>query len=410
MKKGEKLYGATLDCYEIITKIGDGGNSEVYSVKDDGNNTYALKLLVSGSREKSNRFFNELNFCRSTSHDNIIKVIDNGITDDKKQMFYVMPLYPKTLREFIKENHSSKENIDIFFEIANGVIFFHSKGIIHRDLKPENILISNNSNAVITDFGMAHFSEEYLYESVKTESKMCNNLYAAPEQRVKGEIVTNKADIFALGLILNEMFTKKVISGTKYKKISEVNKDLSFLDSIVDKMISQNPNERFISVDEVLLAINASIEINKRNAEIQNLKKSKIEISVDDDLQNNLPSLVDYRYDDKTGKFYLILSNNVNKLWVECMFKSSYSCLFGYDKNKFSFENNEFIVSVPLSEVGCLKDIVRYFKEWINNANKNYPIELKSKRINEQLEKERIKKENIEHQEKIEAALSEIVL
>ena len=94
MRKGTKLYGSYLEQYKIVEHIANGGNSEVYKVEDTNGNVYALKLLNKNiSIEKIKRFKNEMAFCIKTDNANIIKIIDNGLTDDKEQIFYVMPYY-----------------------------------------------------------------------------------------------------------------------------------------------------------------------------------------------------------------------------------------------------------------------------------------------------------------------------
>ncbi|MPN16793.1 hypothetical protein SDC9_164140 [bioreactor metagenome] len=96
------------------------------------------------------------------------------------------------------------------------------------------------------------------------ETKKCDRLanfqYAAPEQRARDSIVDGSADIFATGLILNEMFTGKVIAGANYLTIKSVNSKYSFLDKVVDSMICQNPIDR-LSSEEIAFQI-ASEQIN----------------------------------------------------------------------------------------------------------------------------------------------------
>lgn len=97
MKKGTKLYGSYLEEYKVIELVATRGNLEVYKVQNSDAQMYALKLLNKGiSKEKIRRFKNEMGFCIKSNHDNIIKISDNGITEDKTQIFYIMPLYYKT--------------------------------------------------------------------------------------------------------------------------------------------------------------------------------------------------------------------------------------------------------------------------------------------------------------------------
>jgi serine/threonine protein kinase len=106
---------------------------------------------------------------------------------------------------------------------------------------------------VVADFGIAHFEEENLATAVKTKDadKLANFKYSAPEQRVLGQVVDARADMFALGLILNEMFTGQVPQGTGHKLISTVAPQYSFLDPVVEKMIRQDPQERPQSIGDV---------------------------------------------------------------------------------------------------------------------------------------------------------------
>ena len=92
---------------------------------------------------------------------------------------------------------------------------------------------------------------------------LANFNYHAPEQSVVGYVQRPTTDIYSLGLMLNAMITGVVPAGEDYKKIRDVDSDYSFLDSIVKKMISQNQDNRYQSIDEVLL----DYEVRKKAAE-----------------------------------------------------------------------------------------------------------------------------------------------
>lgn len=412
MRKGAKLYGNYLEQYKIIDHIANGGNSEVYKVEDTSGNVYALKLLNKNiSTEKMKRFKNEMAFCIKTDNANIIKIIDKGITDDKEQIFYVMPYYEKTLRTYINEEHTFQENIQLFINLLEGVKFFHKKRIIHRDLKPENILLSGNNFPIISDFGIAHFSTEELITQIETRvgSKMANFQYAAPEQRERNSIITNRTDIFALGLIFNEMFTKKVPSGASYKKVSDINTKYSFLDKVIDKMISQSPNDRFNCIDDIIYEIKILIKTNEKEEEIKKLKEIKYaEEDESDILILEPPKLVDFKYNDTIGKIFLYLDKNVNDEWIGCMTKNSYSELMGFGPERFRFENNVAMANMTPSYLNSLQQIIDYFKSWVDNANRYYPDYIKTKREQEKREKEVALRNKIEREEKIKKTLESI--
>lgn len=412
MRKGSNVYGNYLEKYKIIDHIADGGNSHIYKVEDSNGKIYALKLLNKGiSAEKIKRFKNEMFFCIKSDHPNIIKIIDNGITDDKSQIFYIMPYYNKTLRNYINEDHTSQEKIQLFIDILQGVNFFHKKGIIHRDIKPENILISTNNVPIISDFGIAHFSEDDLVTQIETRigSKMANFQYAAPEQRARGENITIKVDIYALGLIFNEMFTKKIPFGNAYKKVSDEDNNCSFLDAIIDKMISQNPNDRFENVEDVIYELRIAIDLNQKNKEIEKLKKVTFSENEEDDiLILDPPKLIDFKYNDVFGELELYLDKSVNDQWVSCMTYSSYEELLGFGPERFRFNGKVATVQLPEVHLNSLQLIINYFKTWVDNANKYYPIQVKKKREMERRKKEDEIRAKIEREEKIARVLQGI--
>ena len=82
-----------LSKYDEIKVIGEGGNSTVYKVTDEEGNEFALKLLNKKiDKESIKRFKNEIGYCSKANHENIMKVIDNGVFElnNEKLMFYVM--------------------------------------------------------------------------------------------------------------------------------------------------------------------------------------------------------------------------------------------------------------------------------------------------------------------------------
>lgn len=246
-----KKFESATNTYTIAGTIGDGGSGVVYRVSDAGGETFALKLLHNADSKKRRRFKNELAFCRRNVHNRIVTALDEGITQVDRLPFYVMKLYHSTLRKQIEEGMVPSSIMPAFNDILDGVEAAHLKGVTHRDLKPENILVELPSRRLaIADFGIAHFEEDDLATAVETGSveRLANFRYSAPEQRTKGGTVDQRADIFALGLILNEMFTKQVPQGTGHRPIAAVAPEFAYLDPIVDRMIRQNATERYPTI------------------------------------------------------------------------------------------------------------------------------------------------------------------
>lgn len=163
-----------------------------------------------------------------------------------------MPLYDETLRDVINKDITITKIFNYIFQICDGIRFIHSLSAIHRDIKPENILL-DNEKLVIADLGIAHFKN---LDITKEGELLANRSYAAPEQKIKGlsKEITKSVDIYALGCIINELFTKENPSGTNFIKIADKYPWLNKMDDIVDQCMRQNPMER-PNIDEILLEI-----------------------------------------------------------------------------------------------------------------------------------------------------------
>jgi serine/threonine-protein kinase len=100
--------------------------------------------------------------------------------------------------------------IELARQICAGLAAAHDNGVLHRDLKPANVMIDGRGRARITDFGLAVVSEELRGDDVLAGTPA----YMAPEQ-LKGQAVTQRSDIYALGLVLYELFTGKRVFEAK---------------------------------------------------------------------------------------------------------------------------------------------------------------------------------------------------
>lgn len=417
MAKSKKriFISAFLTKYMEVKIIGQGGNSTVYEVIDEDNNKYALKLLNKKiSTENLKRFKNEINFCEKSDNSNLIKIIDNGTYEENGEllMFYVMPIYSYSLRELMKQGIDDSKKLDYFNQILEGVKFLHNRNNFHRDIKPENILYDEKfDKLVVSDLGISHFNTDDLYTIIETKesSRLANFQYAAPEQREKNEIIDHRADIYSLGLILNEFFTGHLPHGTNYKKIGSINKEYEFLDSIIDEMLRQDKNERPNKIEDIQHMINVKLKLNKENKKIEELKQIKIEESEEKDiLILDPPRLIDVIYDEEASRLKFTLSTPVNQKWVDCIKMSNRSSLLGYGVEVFRFEREFASVQLPIHSIDYSQKIIDYFKEWINLANAYYPNIIKKERKKAQEEKEQEIKTEILKREKIASVMNNI--
>ncbi len=194
--------------YRIIALLGRGGMGEVYRADDlKLGQAVALKFLPPSLAEDESaldRFRAEVRNARQVSHPNVCRVYDLGEVAGRPflSMEYVDGEDLASLLKRIGRLPPAKA-LEIARQLCAGLAAAHDKGLIHRDLKPSNIMIDGQGHARITDFGIAARPEE------TADGKIVGTpAYMSPEQ-LSGKPVTIKSDLYALGLVLYEIFTGK---------------------------------------------------------------------------------------------------------------------------------------------------------------------------------------------------------
>jgi len=193
--------------YRLIALLGRGGMGEVYRADDlTLDQPVALKFLTEGVAANDGRlaqFHNELRVARTVSHKNVCRLYDLGDADGRR--FLTMEYVDgedlsSSLRRFGRI--PPDKAIQIARQLCAGVSAAHERGVLHRDLKPANVMIDGNGDVRITDFGIAIAAADAGAGLAGTPQ------YMAPEL-LAGKPATTKSDIYALGLILFEIFTGK---------------------------------------------------------------------------------------------------------------------------------------------------------------------------------------------------------
>jgi predicted Ser/Thr protein kinase len=192
--------------YRIISLLGRGGMGEVYRADDLSlGQAVALKFLPEAATDEQTleRFRNEVRIARRISHPNVCRVYDIGQSDDQVflSMEYIDGEDLSSLLRRIGRLPSDKA-LEIARKICAGLAAAHDKGVLHRDLKPSNIMLDGRGEILIMDFGLAGFMHEI--EDVRSGTPA----YMSPEQ-LAGKEVTERSDIYSLGLVLYELFTGK---------------------------------------------------------------------------------------------------------------------------------------------------------------------------------------------------------
>jgi serine/threonine protein kinase len=202
---------------------------------------------------------------------------------------------------------------------------------------------------------------------------LANFQYAAPEQRTRGKKIDKRADIYALGLILNELFTAELAHGTNYKTIASVANDYPYLDSLVEKMLQQDPTSRYNDIDEIKKELIARGEEHVSMQKLSKLKDTVIPTSeVDDPLIADPMRIVNVDWDNDTLSIELNHQPNPNWLW-SLRNMGGYSSLIGKGPDNFEFVGKFARI---LASANQAQQVIDHFKQWLPAANLVYANKL----------------------------------
>ncbi|HXI40939.1 MAG TPA: serine/threonine-protein kinase [Bryobacteraceae bacterium] len=210
LDEGRFLPGTLLvGRYRVVALLGRGGMGEVYRANDLRlGQPVALKFLPEETAKNETtlaRFYNEIRIARQVSHPNVCRVYDLGDVEGQPylSMEYVDGEDLGSLLRRIGRLPEVKA-LEIARKLCAGLAAAHDRGVLHRDLKPSNIMLDGRGNVLITDFGLAGLAAQMHGAEVRNGTPA----YMAPEQ-LAGKEVTIQSDIYALGLVLYEVFTGK---------------------------------------------------------------------------------------------------------------------------------------------------------------------------------------------------------
>ncbi len=266
------MIGSKINQYEILSKLGAGGQGTVYKARDTKlDRTVVIKVLppeLTAKTANFKRFEREAQLCSQLDHPNICTIFDfqevNGI------FFIVMQsIEGKNVRQLVNGRPLElKSALSIAVQVTDALAYTHSRGIIHRDIKAGNVMVTESGQAKILDFGLAKLMESDIPEgtSAKARAEITElgipygtATYAAPEQ-AKGEKTDHRADVFSTGVLLYEMLTgiwafqgktvidvrHQVLYGTPTPLADMRSEPLPpSLQQIVDKALAKEPKARY---------------------------------------------------------------------------------------------------------------------------------------------------------------------
>ena len=191
------------DRYRIVERLGQGGMGQVYRADDlKLGQPVALKFLpaeVDKDPARLTQLHTEVRMARQVSHPNVCRVYD--IDEVEGHTFISMEYVDgEDLASLLRRigRFPQDRALAISRQVCAGLAAAHECGIVHRDLKPANVMLDASGKVRLADFGLAGLAGE----SVRAGTPA----YMAPEQ-LAGAEVTPRSDIYALGLVLYEIFT-----------------------------------------------------------------------------------------------------------------------------------------------------------------------------------------------------------
>ncbi|PWU09954.1 MAG: hypothetical protein C5B51_05255 [Terriglobia bacterium] len=208
-----------IDHYRVIRLLGQGGMGEVWLAEQEEpvRRRVALKLVKAGmnTREVIARFESERQALALMEHPAIAKVLDAGATPLGTPYFVMEYVAGVPITSYCDDRRlSTKERLELFVRVCEGVQHAHQKAIIHRDLKPSNILVTEVDGRPapkIIDFGIAKALTQRLTEQTlftRVGALVGTPEYMSPEQALSsGEDIDTRTDVYSLAIVLYEMLT-----------------------------------------------------------------------------------------------------------------------------------------------------------------------------------------------------------
>jgi len=293
------LIGRTLGNYEILELLGIGGAAEVYrALSLATGREMALKVLCDRADPSMIlRFTREAKALGQLEHPNVVKVFEAGFEDGERFLAMELAMGGSLKDRLQKAPLEWREAVRVGLQIARALEHAHQHGIIHRDLKPGNVMFDGDGNAKLMDFGLAHLSDASAM--TRTGTVMGTVFYLSPEQAV-GKRVDARSDLYALGAVLYEMvigeppFTGPSAVSIIYKHLNEQPPKLCQIDdslppaleSIVERLLQKDPDRRFGSATETILALEALAGVSDEAAVTF---RPGIEASSDEDEMTAVP-------------------------------------------------------------------------------------------------------------------------
>jgi len=276
--KSDDLVGTILnERYQILRLINEGGMAKIYLAKHTVlGREVAIKVLKGGCADDTDvvqRFINEGRAAGTLGHPNIVECTDIGKTPDGKPYLVLELLVGHSLADEIIRSgpFTIGRAAKIASRIADALATAHVSGIVHRDLKSDNVFLARKRGVLdwvkVLDFGVSKFDSEPV--GTQKGSMLGTPDFMAPEQVVDAGAVDQRADVYALGVILYEMLTGRrpfhgiafpmvlyAIAHEPPPSLESFRKDIPpEIVALVEKAMSKRPEERQSSMFELVAGL-----------------------------------------------------------------------------------------------------------------------------------------------------------
>ncbi|HEY2149751.1 MAG TPA: serine/threonine-protein kinase [Vicinamibacterales bacterium] len=196
--------------YEVVSILGRGGMGVVYLARDAAlDREVALKIVdrPSDTDGMAARLAQEARILARLEHPGIVPVHDFGELPDGRWFYAMKRVRGERLDRWIAAGPDRTARLGVFLRICDAVAFAHAHGIVHRDLKPENVMVAEFGEVLVLDWGVASLVEPnaaFITNPVPMAASIVGTPeYMAPEQASGAADVDHRADVYALGVMLD---------------------------------------------------------------------------------------------------------------------------------------------------------------------------------------------------------------
>ena len=288
----DALIGQVLDRYQIVEPLGQGGMGSVYLAERLPDELeVAIKIVRPvhiGNPTVHERFLRETKHTSRINSPHVVRIFDSGMSAEGRAYMVMENLVGETLTERLRRPPALRplEALHIARDVSRALAAAHELGVIHRDLKPDNIFLSKDGMVKVLDFGIAKALTKDADEKVRVAEPSLTEahrvvgtpVYMSPEVITK-EGLSNKSDLYALGVILYELmvgeppFYEKDAIGTMYRhlheeprRLREVDERLDIpgaLETLVRDLLEKEPEKRPADTGDVVKRLDALMRIER---------------------------------------------------------------------------------------------------------------------------------------------------